>query len=434
MINVLGINHKTAPLDVRGEFAIIESEVVPLAEKILQETEISELVILSTCNRTEIYYCNQKAYHNKETNQVILGILHHFKKMKARYTEYFYSYHREEAIKHLFRVTSGMDSMVIGEDQIVKQVKDAYLFCTKKSLTDAILMRLFQKSFEVAKKVRSDTDIQQGPTSVSYVAVDLCEKLVDDLSDKNILLIGLGDTGKRVLKNLRRKGAIHVSLCNRTLRTAEKLAAEYGDDVVPFEDFKKHIPKNDIIFTATTAKEYIIKLEDVQISSNGNSSKSKLFIDLSVPRNIDKNIADIQGIQLYGIDDLVSLINDNTQKRHNCLVEAEAIIEEMTKEYIEWLDIRALRPVIQTITKNLKKISSIELKNTIRCYSSEEFKIIEEFSERLTQKYIRSFIKKLKQLSNNGSAVHMLETINELFVFETELKRKLLEVDEVVNK
>ena len=434
MINVLGINHKTAPLDIRGGFAIQESEVVPLSEKIFQETEITELVILSTCNRTEIYYCNEKAYHNKETNRVLLGILHHFKRMKVNCQDNFYAYTREDAIRHLFKVTSGMDSMVIGEDQIVKQVKDAYMFCTKKSLTDAILMRLFQKSFEVAKKVRSETDIQQGPTSVSYVAADLCEKLYEDLSEKRILIIGLGDTGNRVLKNLRKKGAINISLCNRTLKKTEKLAKEYGDDIVPFEEFKNHLAKNDIIFTATTAKEYLIDSEVLKNSLNGSLGDKKLFVDLSVPRNVDKSITEFENIELYGVDDLVSIINDSTQKRQDSLVEADAIIEEMTKDYIEWLDARALRPVIQNITKSFKNITGTELENFKGCYSSEDFKNIQEFSERLTQKYIRAFIKKLKHLSNNGSTVHMLKTINDLFTLDSELKNKLQQVDEVADK
>ena len=256
MINVLGISHKTAPLDVRGGFAITDEEIIPLSEKIFNETEITELVILSTCNRTEIYYCNENTYHNKETNRVLLGILHHFKKAKQRYTEYFYDYSKEDAIKHLFRVTSGMDSMVIGEDQIVKQVKDAYLFSTKYSLTDAVLMRLFQKSFEVAKKVRSTTNIQQGATSVSFVAVDLASKILKDLSGSKILLIGLGDTGKLVLNNLRKKEAGNIHLCNRTLKKAEKLATEEGDKVISFEDFKSKLDNFDVIFTATTAENY----------------------------------------------------------------------------------------------------------------------------------------------------------------------------------
>jgi len=428
MINVLGISHKTAPLDIRGGFAILDSEIPVLSEKILSETEINELVFLSTCNRTEIYYSNKKAYHTKETNRVLLGILHHFKKARTHCTEYFYAHNREEAIKHLFRVTSGMDSMVLGEDQIVKQVKEAYLMCTDLSLTDAVLMRLFQKSFEVAKKVRTETAIQQGATSVSYVAVDLCSKILGDFTDKKILLVGLGDTGSLVLNNLEKRGITDVHLCNRTYEKAEKLARDCDKTAIRFEDFKQRLSEYDIVFTATTAKEYLITSDD--IDPNG---KSQLLIDLSVPRNIEKTCAENKNIQLHGVDDLMSIINENTQKRKESLADAEKIIDLMAREYLQWLDVRALRPVIQNITRNIKEISSIELEKHKGYYSPEAFRAIEEFSERLSQKYIRTFIKQLKEVSDNGSTVHMLKTINELFDF-AEIKARLQQVDEVVHK
>lgn len=435
MINILGINHKTAPLDIRGVFAFSNEEIVPLADKIQQETDITELVVLCTCNRTEIYYCNPKAYHSKETNRVLLGILHHFKRSRIHCEEYFYSYNGEEAIKHLFRVTSGMDSMVVGEDQIMKQVKDAYLYCTKQNLTDAVLMRLFQKSFEVGKRVRTETDIQHGPRSVSYVAVDMCLKEVDDISDKQILLIGLGDTGSRALKNLYKKGAKNIYLCNRTYKKSENLAKECGNIAVPFEEYKQYLAKSDIVITATTFTEHLIEKQDVEYALAKGEKSSQLYIDLSVPRNVDNVVAEVENVKLYGVDDLMVIINEHGQKREDSMKEAEVIISEMTKEYLEWLDVRALKPVIQAITKNIKKINDIELQNYKGCYSSEAYKAVVEYSERLTQKYIRAFIKKLKQFSSDGSASHMLKTINELFLFEDELPAKLKkEIEEIVNK
>jgi glutamyl-tRNA reductase len=430
MINVLGISHKTAPLDVRGVFAISKHEIVPLSEKIMNETEIAELVILSTCNRTEIYYCNPKAYHTKETNRVLLGILHHLKKAKAHYTEHFYAYNRDEAIKHLFRVTSGMDSMVIGEDQIVKQVKDAYIFCTEKSLTDAILMRLFQKSFEVAKKVRTHTNIQQGATSASYVAVDLANQIAGDLSTKKILLVGLGETGRLVHNNLKKKDARNITLCNRTFEKAEALSLETGDDILPFENLKKHLNTFDIIFTATTSEEIIIGKQDLKPAKG----RKQTYIDLSVPRNVDKSIDENENIALFGMDDLMAIINENTNMRKDSLSAAEIILNETTKEYLSWLDVRSLKPVIQAISKKVKQINEQELKASMAFHTPEELKLIEEYSQRLAQKYIRSFIKNLKRLSKDGSSVHMLKTINEMFASDGEGQVIAKVLDEVMNK
>ncbi len=413
MISALSITHKTAGVGIREMFSISEDEIKPLADRILFETEVAELVVLSTCNRTEIYFYHDKNCSNKSIKQLI-GILHSFKSLTADYSEKFKVYKGKDAARHLFEVTSGVDSMVIGEDQIVKQVKEAYLLCTNLAITDAVLMRLFQKSFETGKKVRTETNIQKGATSVSYVAVELvCEKL-EDITNKNILLLGVGDTGKDVLSHFRKKGTQNLILANRTFEKAERMADELGGMAIPYDTYPELLAESDVIVTATNAGKELITKADVAKYIDQRTTP-QMFIDLSVPRNIDTSIGDLDNAEVFGVDDLHETLSGKQEVRLNSIVDAEAIIETMVEEYYNWLDSRRLRPLIKAITSTMQDVNESELNQWNRCLSNEEMKIAKEFGNKLSQKYIRSFIKNLKEISAKNHSATDLQMIQELF-------------------
>lgn len=416
MIAALSITHKTAGLNIRESFSISQEQVKPLANRILYETEVSELVIISTCNRTEIYYYHSKKCSGKSMKQV-LEILHAFKGLKTDYSKHFNTYSNKSAVKHLYEVTSGVDSMVLGEDQIVKQVKEAYVHCTDLGITDAILMRLFQKSFETGKKVRTQTNIQKGATSVSYVAVELCARLLSPIEDKKILLLGVGDTGKDVLSHFHKRGNKNIILANRTLKKAEALADRFGGIAVPFDSYPELIEKSDIVVTATNAGKELITKRDVSNYNNLRKSK-QLFIDLSVPRNIDKAINELDNTEVYGIDDLQNTLSGKQEIRKQSIAEANDIIELLVDEYYEWLENRALRPIIKTISSSLQEINEAQLQDWNRCLSREEIQLVEEYGNKLSQKYIRSFIKNLKEQTKENQASSNLQLIQALFDIE----------------
>lgn len=416
MIAALSISHKTAGVNIREMFAISNDETKALADRILYETEVSELVIISTCNRTEIYFYHDKDHCTKTVKQ-ISGILHSFKELTEDYLGKFKIYKAKDAVRHLFEVTSGVDSMVIGEDQIVKQVKEAYVHCTNLAITDAVLMRLFQKSFETGKKVRTETNIQKGATSVSYVAVEMvCNKL-ESIEDKNILLLGVGDTGKDVLSHFRKRGNQNLILANRTFEKAQYLADKLGGMAVPYETYPELLPESDIIVTATNAGKELITKSDVQAYIN-DRKEPQMFIDLSVPRNIDTSINDVENAEVFGVDDLQLTLNGKQEVRINSITDAQKIIENMVEEYYEWLDSRALRPIIKSITANMQLVNDTELKQWNRCLTNEEMQIAEEFGKKLSQKYIRSFIKNLKDISAKKHSASDLQLIQELFNME----------------
>lgn len=411
MIGVLGINHKTANIEIREAFYIAEDEIIPLSEQIQQQTDITETVILSTCNRTEIYFYRDRSGKQNSIEKLV-QLLKEFKNFNGDVEEAFYLYTYMDAVKHLFEVTSGIDSLVVGENQIVNQVKEFYMKSTQAALTGAMLMRLFQKSFETSKRVRTDTNIQQGATSVSYVAVDWCYKKLKNLSDKNILLIGTGETGKIALSHLADKGAKNFFLTNRTAKTAEKCATLYQGKAIPFENFKEQLPQCDIVIAATNAKEHLITKSDVQSYINGRQS---LFVDLSVPRNIDDSINELTNAEVVAVDGLSSSVEKTNQMRMDSIESSLKIIEELSEEYMVWFEQRRLRPLISAITKSMNEIHQTEMANSRKFHSDEEMKIMEVYGARLTQKYTRNLIKKLKHIADKQMDERSIETIMELF-------------------
>ncbi len=415
MIGVLGINHKTASLEVREKFSISPESILELGELILNKTAISETVILSTCNRTEIYYYHKAACIG-ETAQSLNKLLHKYKKVDTDHSRFFYSYSNYEAVNHLFSVTSGVDSMVVGEDQIVSQVKNAYLTCTNFAFTDAVLMRMFQKSFETGKKVRSETDIQKGASSISFVAVDKCiNELKSGIKNKKVFIIGTGKTSRLVIEKLKKQGVSKFLFTNRTFEKAQQFAEVHNGFAIEFKEFKRYLNDYDIIITATGAGTILIDNSDI---SNKNE---QVFIDLAVPRNISKNINHLENKKLITIDSLQEDLDKVTSQRLESKTNAGLIIDEMTTEYFTWLENRALRPVIKSITENIQKVHENELENSSTFYSPEMLKIIEEYSGRLTNKYIRTFIKKLKELNENSGENFSLQTIIDLFEFDSEI-------------
>ncbi len=413
MVGLTGISYKTSPVEIREQFSLSKEEIIPFSELLQKETDISEIVVLSTCNRTEIYFSQDK-YDSPLAAKLVYKTLKHFKGIENKYWHLFYSHSGDNAVKHLFEVASGIDSMVIGEDQIIGQLKDAYMYCTEAALTDAILMRLFQKSFEAGKRVRTETKIKMGTTSISSAAVQKCSRLFENLSDKRILLVGAGETGSLVLQNFIKTGNPKVTITNRTQEKAEKLAARYNSTMLPFDQVDHHLYLYDIVIVATGSPVPLVTRTMIERSLENRKGKNQVLVDISVPRNIEDNIEKLGAIELFTIDDLQEVVNTNMGKRMECIESANEIIDEIVDEFSEWMASRSLRPAIKAITYNLLKITKNELSGYKM--SSEESRLaVNEFSKHLTQKYTRLFIKNLKEMTANGKRTDSLKLINDLF-------------------
>jgi len=416
MIGLIGISYKTAPLEVREKFSFSKEEIVPFSEMLQLETEISDLVLISTCNRTEVYF-SQDAHDTQTAFELVYEVIKKFKQVGDHCWHYFYHRSNAGAVRHLFEVCSGLDSLVIGEDQIIGQVKEAYIRCTEAALTDAILMRLFQKSFEAGKRVRTETGIKLGITSVSSAAVEMCACLLNGVNDKSVLLIGAGETGNLALQSMVKKGVQQVTVTNRTAEKAEKTASKYNGGTVSFENFQDHLYESDIVMIATSAGKSLITKEMVIRSLELRNNHPQVYIDLSVPRNIEKEVAELENINVLGIDDLQEIIRQTTEKKKESAAKAEIIIDEVVADFTEWLASRSLRPAINTITTNLQAINLEEL-STYRKLSTPEMQdLVDDYAKHLTQRYTRLLIKNLKDLTDNGKNIDSLKTINDLFKF-----------------
>lgn len=415
MIGVLGISHKTAPLEIREQFSFQNNQIQAFAEELQKQANFSDIVVLSTCNRTEIYY--SQSIHDGVTASVLLyNCLMAFKKIDFLAEKYFYTYTNEAAVSHLFSVCAGIDSMVIGEDQIIGQVKQAYVFCTELALTDAVLMRLFQKSFEAGKRVRSKTAITCGATSVSFVAVDMCCEILNSSKDKTVMLIGSGETGRLALQGFYKKGFRKFIVSNRTPQNAQNIVEKYDAQFVPFSDFLQNIPLVDIILVAVSSEEYVIT--KTMLSSLEFSSKTVLFVDLGVPRNIDESIKGIKGIHLITVDDLQQVIDVNKEKREACIEQGTEIIQVLVNDFMEWFSFRALQPAIRAINFHLQKIYRDEYRVFLQNNPMYDSECVKNFSVQLTQKYSKELIKNLKEITDNGKKEMYLQVINNLFRIE----------------
>lgn len=416
MIGVIGISYKTAPLEIREIFSFSKDEIVPFSELLQQETEIADLVLISTCNRTEIYFSQDK-HDNQTAFELMYEVIKKFKGITDHCWHYFYHRSNAGAVRHLFEVSSGLDSLIIGEDQIIGQVKEAYVTCTELALTDAVLMRLFQKSFEAGKRVRTETGIKLGITSVSSAAVEMCACLLNGVSDKSVLLIGAGETGNLALQNIHKKGIRHIGVTNRTLEKAEKTAAKYNGTAIPFESFEKYLHGYDIVMIATSATKPLITAEMIKQTLHFRPDHKQVFIDLSVPRNIESAVAEIENIEVLGVDDLQEIVRQTTEKKKESAELAKVILDEVVADFNEWLASRSLRPAINTITTNLQSINQEELTTYRKVNTPEMQKIVDDYAKHLTQRYTRLLIKNLKELTDNGKNIDSLKIINDLFKF-----------------
>lgn len=414
MIGVIGVSHKSAAVEIREKFVLNEEEIIQLTEQIKQDKEFDGLIILSTCNRTEIYY-NQAKSCRSSRSLILKNALCSFKQVQFEdYKKHFYSFTEEKAIRHLFEVTSGIDSLVIGEDQIIGQVKEAYRIGVKCNATGAVFNRLFHKAFEVGKKVRSQTAINQGILSVSYAAVELASQVLKDLSSKKVLLIGAGETGELVLRSLIKKGTKDIVIANRTLSRAEELANRYQGTAIALDQLNEVLHQADIVVTSTASEVPIILSQDVQDALEKRRNNAIFFFDLSLPRNVEEKVKELPHVHLYSIDDLVEIVSQNHDKRKLEIENANIIIETITDEFFDWLHTLNLAPTIDLLKKRFNMVAEHRLDFIRKKADAHDYAIAEQTCKYLTEKYVRMIVHNLRELSDNGRKPESIDLINQL--------------------
>ena len=328
----LGLNHLTAPVSLREQVAFDEDAASAALRELASEPGIEEAMILSTCNRTELYV--GVAEGAEDIPQVWLNRHHHL--TPGKLDEFLYRHEERDAVRHVFRVATGLDSMVLGEPQILGQVKDAYQQARLAHALKAPMDRLLQHTFAVAKRVRTDTRIGAHTVSVAFTAVRLAEQVFTDLEQACILLIGAGDTIELAARHLTERHARRLIVANRTLETAQDLAGRYGGYAVALADLPQHLAEADIVISSTAARQPIVTRTMVGQAMASRRRKPMFMVDIAVPRDIEESVAELPDVYLYGIDDLRQVIDDNRRSRETAAREANAIIDLQVDRYMAW--------------------------------------------------------------------------------------------------
>ncbi len=335
----LGLNHLTAPVSLREQVAFDEDAAGSALLELAGEPGVEEAMILSTCNRTELYV--GVAAGAEGIPQAWLS--RHHRLTPGKLDEFLYQYEEHDAVRHVFRVATGLDSMVLGEPQILGQVKDAYQQARQAHALKAPMDRLLQHTFAVAKRVRTDTQIGAHTVSVAFTAVRLAEQVFTDLHDACVLLIGAGDTIELAARHLAEKRARRLIVANRTLESAQELARRYGAYAIALADLPQHLADADIVISSTASRQPIVTREMVEQAMSSRRHKPMFIVDIAVPRDIEESIASLPDVYLYGIDDLRQVIDNNRRSREAAAREANAIIDLQVDRYMAWRRALTLR-------------------------------------------------------------------------------------------
>jgi len=414
IIGVFGLNHTTAPVAIREIFYLSE-DIIPLLIHDLKTHGISENAILSTCNRTEIYFVTENIDETVQTVQQVLQ--KHCSIQHDWLTSYTYCYTGEDAYRHLFLVASGLDSMVIGEPQILGQVKDAYRIATFHNATGFFLNKIFHKTFNVAKRIRRETKIGYNPLSISSVAVELSKKIFGELKHKKILVIGAGEMCSIALKYFKKEGVQDILITNRTFYNAQKLAEEVMGRAYPFTDIAQLLTGVDMVLTSTGSEQPIINKETVIGVMKKRKNKPLFFIDIAVPRDVDPVINDIENVYLYNIDDLMNLSQVHRADRMAESKKAHAIVEEEIIKFSRSLQQMDRGPLITDILGKAEDIREKEVQKALsrlNSYDEDTVKAIDTLTKNIVNKLLHPHIQLIKK---NGTP-QVLETMKRLFKLE----------------
>jgi glutamyl-tRNA reductase len=413
---LVGVNHKTTPVEIREKLAFTKGKIEESVDQLLSFPDIIEHTILSTCNRVEIY---ARANCQNSAIQSIKQFICDFHGLSAVHLEeHFYSYSNEAAIEHLFRVSSSLDSMILGEAQILGQVKDAYSLAKDLRSTGLVLNQLFEKAFSIAKKVREETGIAERSVSISSAAVELAQKIFDDLENHTVMLVGTGEMAELAAKHLISYGVKTVYVTSRTYERAANLARTLNGSALDFEAFKNELYRADIVITSTSASNFIIKKDMVEKAIQERKNKPIFFIDIAVPRDIEPDVNDLENVYLYDIDDLHVVVSANMKEREKESENAMHLISQEVNKFNNWLGTLDAVPTIVEIRKRVENIGNQEMERTLKKIphlSEEDKKIIYQMKNSMINKILHKPTIKLKQKTQSEDGHVYLKAIRHLF-------------------
>src|SRR5437870_1219244 len=409
---IVGLSHKTAPVEIRERLAFNNEMLRTALTSLVGREDVSEAMILSTCNRVEVVA-------ESPDDRRIREFLCEFHRIPHDdVSKHLYSFRNTDAIRHLFRVTASLDSMMVGEPQILGQVKEAYRLATDAGTVGMHLSALMNRAFAVAKKVRSETGISQSAVSVSYAAVELARKIFGDLSGKTVMIIGASKMGELAAKHLKRAGVSSVLVTNRTFERAVELAKVFEGAAVPFEHFTDHMVGADIVITSTGAPHFIIGKNLAEQVIHRRKNKPVFFIDIAVPRDVDPAVNEIDNAFVYDIDDLQQVVDANLKERLKEAMRAEEIVDQEVQAFCLKLQSREVAPTIVELREGLEKLRRDEIERNrrhLKDLSPEQQAAVDQITKSIVNKILHPPIEHLKQMANDPQGPDLTDLIRKLF-------------------
>lgn len=408
----LGINHTTAPVQVRERVAFTPEQVSEALQDLVNHPPVKEAAILSTCNRTEIY-CGLTELDSAPLSRW----LQHYRQMEpASLDPYLYSYPEQNAVRHILRVASGLDSMVLGEPQILGQMKHAYALARKAGTVGRLLARLFQHTFTVAKQVRTDTAIGASPVSVAFAAVSLAKQIFGDLSHHTALLVGAGETVELTARHLYQNRIGRLIVANRTLERAHLLASEFQGYAIPLAELPAHIAEADIVISSTGSQLPILGKGAVERALRARKRRPMLMVDIAVPRDIEPEVGQLQDVYLYTVDDLEEVIQENLKSRQEAAKQAAEIIDNQAAHFMAWLNSLQAVSVIRAYRENAEQATREVVNRALRqiAAGADPQQVIERLGHQLTNKLMHAPCVQMRRAASEGRA-ELLEAARDLF-------------------
>ena len=416
-IVVVGLSHKTAPVEIREKLAIPESRMGEALTRLCSYQGVREGILLSTCNRVEVYAVVDEIEAGYGRIQDFLADAH-LSLSSEQLTPHLYWHQGDRAISHLFRVASSLDSMIVGESQILGQIKEAFEVALTHKASGIILNKVMKKAISVAKRVRTETKIAEMAVSVSYAAVELAKKIFSDLSEKTVLLVGAGEMAKLAARHFIASGVRHVQVTTRNPQHALELANRFGGSAVAFEDFRQEMASADIVLVSTGAAHYLVSEDDVQHSVKQRMNRPMFLIDISVPRNIDPAVRHVDNAFLFDIDDLKMRVEQNRGKRLDEAEKAELMVVDEVGIVRHWLQSLEVTPTIVALRARIDEIKQAELNKTLGRLvnlSTPERELIEAMASSITNKLIHNTMVTLKAEVNSSEGAAFVEAARRFF-------------------
>lgn len=435
LIAVIGVNHRTAPLEVREKLSFPEHSISYWLKKLQSLPGIDGCAILSTCNRTEIYIAPIELDTGMSSVWCFLAEKSGLDISDIK--NYTFSHTLYDAIRHLFRVVAGLDSMILGETQILGQVKRTYEMALESNTSNVVLNTLFQQAITTGKRVRTETGIDHNPVSIPYAAVELAKQSLGSLNGCSVLVIGAGEMSELTVVNLVANGVSSVIVSNRSYDRAVQLAEKFNGKAVKFDMLFQYMSEADIVISSTAAQHYVIKYQEMQNVMVKREGKTILMVDIAVPRDIEPEVAKLPGVTLYDVDNLQNVVDANLTERRKAAVVADGIIEEELDSFMRWLSTRFVVPTITALKKRAEEIRHRELCrafNRLGDLDDRDKKIISSLANSIINQLLHNPVIRLKQYALTPEGHLYTEILQNLFNLEVEGQRTQAQINPVESR